>query len=516
MSGKHHPSAPENEQVLKLYPPVDDDGWHTSQVRDWVGVSPELSDAAIRLYLILRALVIEKRGPVRKLTLWELCHLMPARGKKTGGAPSSISRIRNLLRELAAIGLITTPDGRKFGTSSRALASGRGMSMRINLMPVKTYKGPRNVFDVLDDIREAKAAEESARRARQRELELAEEKRAKRAQERAGQISDPHSGADLQDREPPHSPPAQTDRADKMGPPVRPSVQVEDAPACETDGRTDASSTGDVEAGTAADGRGADGGDDDHRAGHVQTTPGMDVIRAVGNLQPKLRLTGKVKTDQARRLNELIAASEAAGDTWTQQQLIDELAVPLTEPIRKTPGAVISRRISLLPLTPHTAAGMLPGQATGEQHGAGPVVRERSSSLAADRPVVESVGRRVRGECPECGADSPGDVVCGACLGWPECEAGCGYRVERGGVCPTCEQRAFHAEIEAPPTDDGTCPGFNEPCGKAVVNLGYCGRCRILAENARDEADARWRESVTAAAAAVAAEHGQQGAQAPF
>ncbi|MGW8558147.1 hypothetical protein [Streptomyces tubercidicus] len=482
----------------------------------------------------MRALVLEKRGPVRKLTLWELCHLLPARGEKKGGKPSSISRIRNLLRELAAIGLVTTPEGKKFSTSSRALASGRGVSMRINVMPVKTYKGPRNVFDVLDDVREA--AEKSARLARQRELEQAAEKRAKQAEERTGQNSDPgdagqnsdplgqnsdplgqnsdpYSGADLQDREPPHSPPAQTSHPEAVNPPVRPSVQVGDTLPRETDGRTDADGPGDEEADTAADGRGTGGGDDGHRPRHVQSTPGMDVLRAVGNLQPELRLTGKVKTDQARRLNELIAASEVAGDAWTRQQLVDELAVPLTEPIRKTPGAVISGRISLLPLTPHTAAGMLPPQTTGDRC-APPVERERSSSLAADRLVDEAAKRRVRGECPDCGADSPGGDVCPACLGWPQCEDGCGRRVKTGGVCPACQERARLDELAAEETDDGTCPGLEgEPCGRPVVSLGYCWRHRTAVDQARAAADQQWETSV---AAAVAAVESHQASHAPF
>ncbi|MFF3994387.1 hypothetical protein ACFYX8_13880 [Streptomyces cyaneofuscatus] len=96
-------------------------------MRDWIPVCRELSDSAIRLYLILRSLVIEKRGPVRKLTLWELCHLLPRKpvgpGEKPG--PSNISRIRTLLRQLTAIGLVTTPEGHRLTTSSRPLAAGR-------------------------------------------------------------------------------------------------------------------------------------------------------------------------------------------------------------------------------------------------------------------------------------------------------------------------------------------------------------------------------------------------------
>ncbi|MFE1522328.1 hypothetical protein ACFW9I_37265 [[Kitasatospora] papulosa] len=135
----------------------------------------------------MRALVIDKRGPVRKLTLWELCHLLPAKPVAPGErpSPSSVSRIRGLLRQLTLIGLVTTPEGHRLTTSSRALAAGRGLRIRINLMPVKGYQGPRNVFDALDDVRGA--AEQSARRARARELKLAAEKREQKATEAAGE-----------------------------------------------------------------------------------------------------------------------------------------------------------------------------------------------------------------------------------------------------------------------------------------------------------------------------------------
>ncbi len=148
--------------------------------------------------------------------------------------PSSGSRIRGLLDQLTGVGLVTTPEGHRLTTSSRALAAGQGLRMRINLMPRRSYAGPRNAFDVLDDIRPA--AKEAALAARARERELAQARRAAREEEAgtrpqtsvagagqnsgpggAGQNSDPDSGADLQDRELPLSPTAQT--------PSRPSVR---------------------------------------------------------------------------------------------------------------------------------------------------------------------------------------------------------------------------------------------------------------------------------------------------
>ncbi|GGY20971.1 hypothetical protein GCM10010358_83580 [Streptomyces minutiscleroticus] len=127
------------------------------------------------------------------------------------------------------MGLVTALDGRPLTVSSRALAAGRAMRIRINLMPVASYDGPHNVFDALESVREAAA--ESAVAAWKRELELDAQKRAEQASGKEGQISDsqgagrifdpsgqnfdplgqisaPCSGGDLQDPEPLLSPSA--------------------------------------------------------------------------------------------------------------------------------------------------------------------------------------------------------------------------------------------------------------------------------------------------------------------
>ncbi|MCC8455595.1 hypothetical protein [Streptomyces rochei] len=521
MPGMQHPTTPEETQPVELHPPVDDDGWYASQVRDWVSVCPDLSEAAVRLYLILRALVVDKRGPVRKLTLWELCHLMPSKGAKKGVVPSSVSRIRNLLRELTEIGLVTTPEGLKLTTSSRALAAGRGLRLRINLMPVTAYTGPRNVFDALDSIRDAAA--ESAYRARVRELELAAEKRSKRSKDEAGQNSDPqgtgeaagqnsdprgqnsdprgqnsdpHSGADLQDHEPPLSPSAQSFRSANDGVSVRPSVQV--AEVQETDGRTAGSAhKGEGSSPGAAGQDAAQAGDtSDNRsdetavpsgagrpsAGSRETTPGMEVLTRVGRVNPELALAGGVLMEQAGKLDQRIAASEAAGEPWALSDLVTVLSAAPGGPIRVSAGAIVAARIRQLPPTPRTR--MVPAQPT----------REPSSSLGADRSVDEALGRRTLPECPECGDHSPGGVLCGACSGWPMCDGGCGRRLADGGTCEACREAV--RGIERPPAEDGTCAGYDGPCGKPVLTVGLCGKCRIKAEAAKETLASQWAAQV--------------------
>lgn len=229
----------DNSQEVELYGP-EDGGLYSSNLKDWIPLCPELSDSAVRLYWIMRALVIEKHGPVRKLTLMELCHLLPKKPVKRGEkvTPSSAGRIRILLRALTGVGLVTTPDGRRLTTSSRIKASGDALRIRINDAPPRGYTGPRNAFAVLDAVKAPaakaaqkvsahQAAQEAARRAEKKAQDAGQKsdppRGAGQISDPPGQISDPHSGADLQDRELPFSPPVQSSRS---ATPVRPSVRV--------------------------------------------------------------------------------------------------------------------------------------------------------------------------------------------------------------------------------------------------------------------------------------------------
>lgn len=168
----------------------DDGGFYSSNLSDWVPLCPQLKDSSVRLYWIMRALVIEKWGSVRKLSLSELCHLLPAKPTEPGEhpRPSSLSRIRNLLRELTEVGLITTPEGRKITTSSRSRASADALRIRINDRPSEGYQGPRNAFAVLDAVRGPAAEAARAKAARESSGERVP---AAPTVSLAGQISDP-------------------------------------------------------------------------------------------------------------------------------------------------------------------------------------------------------------------------------------------------------------------------------------------------------------------------------------
>ncbi|WP_127469578.1 hypothetical protein [Streptomyces sp. B27] len=571
---KGHPSSAQDEQQIELHAPVDDDGWHSSQVRDWVGVCPELSDSAIRLYMILRALVIEKRGPVRKLTLWELCHLLPRKpvGPGERPEPSSVSRIRNLLRELTHIGLVTTPEGHRVTTSSRALAAGRGLRMRINLMPVKSYQGPRNVFEVLDGIREA--AEESARQARVRELELAAQKRAEKAAADAGQksnpggagqisdplgqisnpsgqISDPDSGADLEDREPPLRLSAQTFRSD-VPPPVRPSVQVVDvresqAPSARTDGRGGGievdQEEGPVPAGDRPQSRSGETGSGTATASEpgaktaataggvptgapVRVDHGSRGVRLLTQAADRetladLRVRGTALRDQGLMVDGLL---EAGHSPWTIHEVI---ALPMPDPITTSRSAVISGRLRRLAATPPilppvTATPPAPQQTPAPGPVPGPRWEEAptptpppvAERLAAAPAPVDCAGDD--GLCPRLAVI--GETLCAAHLDWPLCPGHdgrpCTTRTRTGDLCAICEHHALAARLDAElpvtETEDGTCPGHTGPCGRPVVAEGLCLRCRVASQTDRDRIEREWRAARAAAVAAVAAEEGHR------
>ncbi|MFJ2203306.1 hypothetical protein [Streptomyces violaceusniger] len=231
----------DDSQELELLGPAND-GFYTSNLGDWVPLCPHLKDSAVRFYWILRSLVIEKYGPVRKLTINELRYLLPAKEHEPGEPfkPSSLSRVRGLLDDLSGVGLISTPEGQPIKTSSRAKAAAGKLRIRINDRPRPGYDGPRNAFARLDAIKApaAKAAEAAIRKEREREAARKAEKAAEAATQVTGQISDPegsagqisdplgqkvdplgqkvgpHSSAGLQDREPPLSPPAQSPHSD--------------------------------------------------------------------------------------------------------------------------------------------------------------------------------------------------------------------------------------------------------------------------------------------------------------
>ncbi|UUY52787.1 hypothetical protein NRK68_36645 (plasmid) [Streptomyces yangpuensis] len=203
------------EQLAELHGP-DHNPFYGTYVRDWIALCDDLRDADVRGYLILRSLVFEGKGVknrVRVLTLAELCQLIPG----PNGKPSSLSRIRELLRCLSAVGLITTPEGGPVTTSSGGKAQGRPLRIKIHDQPATAFK-PRwpNTEEKLASIRPK--AEQAAREAAERDASRAAAKaagqnsdqqgagrnsdQAGRNSDQAGRNSDHDSGDDLGERAP--------------------------------------------------------------------------------------------------------------------------------------------------------------------------------------------------------------------------------------------------------------------------------------------------------------------------
>ncbi|MFJ9745761.1 hypothetical protein [Streptomyces chartreusis] len=164
-----------SEQLAELHGP-DHNAYYGTYVRDWIALCDELRDPDVRGYLILRSLVFEGKGVtnrVRVLTLAELCQLVPG----PNGKPSSLSRIRDLLRHLSAVGLVTTPEGGPVTTSSAGKAQGRPLRIKIHDQPANGFR-PKwpNTEEKLDSARPE--AERAAREAAERDASRAAAKTA--------------------------------------------------------------------------------------------------------------------------------------------------------------------------------------------------------------------------------------------------------------------------------------------------------------------------------------------------
>ncbi|WP_461712887.1 hypothetical protein [Streptomyces sp. DSM 41029] len=447
MSG--HDGAYEDErdtsQRVELLPP-DTDHFYTSQTADWVSISPYLKDSEVRLYMILRALVIEKySNPVRKLTLRQLCYMLPKKPLPMPGRwrttrprpmcePSSLSRIRSIIDALTRVGLLTTPEGERITTSSRASAAGRPLRIRINDRPAIGYDGAPNAFELLDAI--TAPAEAAAAATIREEAARAAAKRAATAAEKAGRISDPagvgqKSGPVGQISDPPgqksdpdmatdqgqpdapFSPSAQSHRS--YTPPVRPSLPT-GSRAEAYDGRTGGSESAGEERKPLAG-------------------PGVDLLQAIGGEKPAYLLTGKVLQDQAVKVAGLLA------EGWTPQQVAHVIAGrPLPTPITTSVGAIISARLSdaMGAGRPPSAAPPIPAQQGASYAGWGNHPGARPWADSEQDTPTDWLGALP--ECEDCGRPTGAGRLCPVCAGWPVCTRCSLRRVEPDGaeVCEPC------------------------------------------------------------------------------
>ncbi|MEV7659873.1 hypothetical protein AB0O39_37660 [Streptomyces anulatus] len=274
----------------------------------------------------------------------------------------------------------------------------------------------------------------------------------------------------------------------------------------------------------------------------VDSSPGVDLLLAIGAAHPKLVLTGPTLRDQGLMVTGLLDAG------WPMPVLWEVIARPLPVPLRTTVGGVISGRLKVaasMPV-PGSAAGaaVVPHQAPGPDRTAPGEERrwdDGPTPTATPYAELERQQDQIRRGVdlhPGCEADDGlcptlavvGETLCPLHLGWPLCPGLDGYtctvRTRTGDQCATCQEEARYARIDADlpaETDDGTCPGHTTPCGRAALpGDPLCARCRIAAQRDRDRVLREWEAVRDAAVAAATAQEthqpqeAQQHASAPF
>ncbi|MFI9081459.1 hypothetical protein ACIGW8_34200 [Streptomyces sioyaensis] len=158
---------------------------------------------------------------------------------------------------------------------------------------------------------------------------------------------------------------------------------------------------------------------ENHETSKAHESEGTRLLKEMARRQPQLALEGKVLTDQAARLDELLK------DGYNPTALLIALCAKAPEVIHISPGAVVSARISsILTRSPvqvpqtNVAASVWHPQTEGWK------TTLELPVTPADRPLSEAMADHgVMPECAECGRPGleQGEVLCPQCLGWPEC-----------------------------------------------------------------------------------------------
>ena len=114
--------------------------WSYTQIRDWMLICPDISHTALRLYSILRSMIIEKGDEgLRRLTIDQLCWLLPG----PNGKETSRTAVKDAMRVLLDKKLLEcTDDDAKNPSGPRKYI--------VKDFPPKEYEGWRNAWDKLN------------------------------------------------------------------------------------------------------------------------------------------------------------------------------------------------------------------------------------------------------------------------------------------------------------------------------------------------------------------------------
>jgi hypothetical protein len=143
------------------------DRWSYTNVRDWVLLYPDLSRTSLHLYLILRSMIVEKRDTgLRRMTIDQLCYLLPGIDGKDTSRTAGKDALRNLLEE----GFLVCLD------DEGSQPSGPRKYLVKDLPPRPNYDGWRNAWDKLDAYTPNWREEGRQRREQIKEIRAAEKR----------------------------------------------------------------------------------------------------------------------------------------------------------------------------------------------------------------------------------------------------------------------------------------------------------------------------------------------------
>ncbi|MEV7535418.1 hypothetical protein [Streptomyces hydrogenans] len=128
------------------------DYWSYTQVRDWVLLMPGITRTALHLYLLLRSMVSEAArragGGLRRMSYDQLCYLLPGTSEDK---PASVTMVKDALKVLDGLGLVSNPDGGRLVTSmGKGSIQNSFRKYQVHDLPPDAYTGWRNVWDKLD------------------------------------------------------------------------------------------------------------------------------------------------------------------------------------------------------------------------------------------------------------------------------------------------------------------------------------------------------------------------------
>lgn len=120
-------------------------------IRDWTMLHPELRGTPFQLYAIMRSLVTGSEDVRRTcpVTLDQLCWLLPG----VNGKPTSQTALKDALKVLDRLGLITNPNDERLITSAGNGAVETRRRYQVNDLPPARFQGWRSARDKLNGYR---------------------------------------------------------------------------------------------------------------------------------------------------------------------------------------------------------------------------------------------------------------------------------------------------------------------------------------------------------------------------